>query len=439
MQKVLSRFTKDQSKFLFIFLLLAPLIGYLGYNIKLLFISILFASAILVIKKPLWVLFIIMVITPLAEEFEANHFFISLNKMLAVLLLGILIRILIGNEMIGQRGYQKYTSLYIILFYAAMSSFWAADQMASLNRIGSILQMLLFAICIIILVKKEYDFWFLLAGYTVGSLISAIFVLASFIQNPEERAAVNPIQNPAVVGFYIYLGIYTCLILSQKVKRIKYRWFFYLGVFLQVLAALTTQTRSFIVALIITVLVYIVYRRQWHLILFFSAMIAFLLMIMPSHFGDRALSIVTLSDRGAGRLDIWKIGLAMISENFLFGVGFDNFRIVFNQYFESARTWYIREGMGAHNLYLMTFAELGLFGFLAFVYFLIVDMVRPLIKMIQKKPGISDVLLLTFLSFMIEFFFIDLFVIYPTWLVIGFIYAARNIEEWNTGIASWHK
>ncbi len=77
-----------------------------------------------------------------------------------------------------------------------------------------------------------------------------------------------------------------------------------------------------------------------------------------------------LTDRGAGRLDIWSVGLAMVEDRPLRGIGFANFPHAFYRYMRNTEVdprWArdVRNRYGgrtAHSIYVCALAELGLLG-----------------------------------------------------------------------------
>lgn len=64
----------------------------------------------------------------------------------------------------------------------------------------------------------------------------------------------------------------------------------------------------------------------------------------------------------SGRFWIWSVGCKMINDNFIIGVGLDNFNATFNKY--------TGEGWGPHNTYISIFAETGVVGFLILMWFI---------------------------------------------------------------------
>lgn len=77
---------------------------------------------------------------------------------------------------------------------------------------------------------------------------------------------------------------------------------------------------------------------------------------------------------GAGRLDIWRVGLAALRDHFWFGAGYSNFPLAFDQAFlsvsEHRYTFWHR---APHNILLSTGVELGIVGVAALVGAMIVQ------------------------------------------------------------------
>ena len=78
---------------------------------------------------------------------------------------------------------------------------------------------------------------------------------------------------------------------------------------------------------------------------------------------ERIKSIIDTNETSnQGRIHIWKETLKSIAQNPLLGVGIGNFPTVLKQNPTATKA-----GSSAHNLYLNTFAELGIFGFIIFM------------------------------------------------------------------------
>jgi O-antigen ligase len=289
---------------------------------------------------------------------------------------------------------------------------------------------------ILLLLKTKKDIWYVLVAYLGGTLFLAFRTVESFLQHPLERAVGYVGQNPAHIGFNMYLGLFTCLILASKVKPMHYKLLFYLAFFFQVFAGFTTQTRTFMLAISFALLIFIVLKKQWGAFIVLLVSIPIILHFLPNVFYERIQEGFSGADKGAGRLLIWQIGESIIKQNFIFGVGFDNFRAVFSHYFKSANVWYSREDMGAHNVYMMMLAELGFGGFLLFLYLFFYRLLLPLVKKIKTEIGLTHILLLTLMCFLIEFSFIDMLIERQTWVVVGLIFVLLNLDKQSKGMES---
>jgi O-antigen ligase len=93
-------------------------------------------------------------------------------------------------------------------------------------------------------------------------------------------------------------------------------------------------------------------------------------LLMPTEMVDKLVTRFTSAgtDRLANRLDIWRVAVAAISDRPFLGAGFGGFPDVFYSYMATAGIdpeWALRNARGnrvAHNVYLGTFAELGIVG-----------------------------------------------------------------------------
>ena len=78
---------------------------------------------------------------------------------------------------------------------------------------------------------------------------------------------------------------------------------------------------------------------------------------------------VMLESGGAGRTDIWMVGIEMIKDNFFQGVGLHNFQSRYNEYAALSETGYFRGQYRApHNFIVEIWAELGLIGLVLYGY-----------------------------------------------------------------------
>jgi len=75
-----------------------------------------------------------------------------------------------------------------------------------------------------------------------------------------------------------------------------------------------------------------------------------------------------LEESSSQRLEMWKAALMIIKDNFIFGIGEDNYKLKKNQLIEQGViSKYVAKFSHPHNEYLSAFVEQGVFGFLSLI------------------------------------------------------------------------
>jgi O-antigen ligase len=111
------------------------------------------------------------------------------------------------------------------------------------------------------------------------------------------------------------------------------------------------------VAVMLAVIVYR-FRIRWPILLVGCLLIG-VATLMPAAFFDRIASVADRDSTGAGRTEIWKVGIAALEHHGVIGGGFRNFGEIYG------RTVPLNPDQGgraAHNMYLATWVELGVVG-----------------------------------------------------------------------------
>lgn len=95
------------------------------------------------------------------------------------------------------------------------------------------------------------------------------------------------------------------------------------------------------------------------------------LAILPEQYKERYATIThsKLDASSEGRIESWKAGMQMLGDRPLFGVGIENYMPAHAEYSKG------KTHLDAHNMYVLTLAEMGLLGALAF-FGLLIEMVR---------------------------------------------------------------
>jgi len=262
-------------------------------------------------------------------------------------------------------------ALWWTLFVAwgAASYFWAVDPASVADRLltaGSLLVLFLIAVSIRI---TETELHRVAVLCIIGGCAAAIIAARQYgggLVGVHEQIGfretltmggdeTNPGQFASTLLLPLSLGI--SYLLSWR------NWFYRIAMAAAVgvlsLSLLLTMARSSLVALLVVVLVFLIRMRANIRLIVSIGLLASLVFLMPALFFERLSTAV--ASGGAGRLEIWTVGLASLKQFGLFGGGLDNFPYVYDLYASYAPKY---EGMhrGSHNIYLCFAVELGIIG-----------------------------------------------------------------------------
>lgn len=279
------------------------------------------------------------------------------------------------------QGFKTKKSIMIRAFsalavYATLSILWSIDKVNSSHQV-----FLFMWPCVIVSAAINYsirynrDIYLYLNAFLCGCIIATIatFIfrdatLAAAEYEGEERlTAFNQDQN--TLAFLLCVGFTIVLDFFRRTNKLKWKYISLILAIIFVIIILSTGSRT---GLILTVLVFGLYLLSLGNIKNFILTILVLLLFSPAIYNyipesiwDRFSEINTLvgsgnfSDRGA----IWSAGLKAFSEeNFVLGVGYSNFSTMLREHFG----WQ----MASHNTYLSYLVDLGMIGFIIFLYVL---------------------------------------------------------------------
>ena len=152
----------------------------------------------------------------------------------------------------------------------------------------------------------------------------------------------------------------------------------------------------------------------------------------------------TISNGGNGRIKIWKNSLDMIKDNFIVGIGFDNFYLKYpNPKMESGIKLTITDILSsnsqpkviynvvdnAHNIYLHTLVSNGIIGLVPYLLLCLLTFIKGL----KSKDELTFILLSGFVVYSIQAFAnISVIQVAPIYyIIIGFILSMDNLKKEN--------
>lgn len=229
-----------------------------------------------------------------------------------------------------------------------------------------------------------------------GGCAAAVWTIYLFYQGAR-WTEVSPVRaslilgsrqtNPNVLAMSLLLPIALAFGYFLSYKRGFAKLAMLLALIVTTLGLLLTMSRGAIVAFIVLLFVYVRRLRVRLRIAMPIAVLAVLLSLMPVGFFTRFQTAAKTG--GAGRLDIWTVGLSALKHYGVIGAGLNNFPLAYTNYMGEA-PHFKGASRDAHNTFLNIGVESGVIGL-----FLFVAAIRSSLRVRhQAKPGTSDNLLL---------------------------------------------
>lgn len=171
-------------------------------------------------------------------------------------------------------------------------------------------------------------------------------------------------------------------------------------------------------------------------ILTFLMILMITLPLVPAKYWERIQTITNFDDPAIGkRLSGWQIGLQMFSENPIKGVGLGLFRYEFFEHALASPDVRYKQPLDAHNTYIHTAAEIGIFGLLSLlclIYFTFCDIITT--KKISYNNGnkfmweISNGVEISLVSYLIGGMFISYLHLLIFWIIVPMAIAMKRLS-----------
>ena len=281
-------------------------------------------------------------------------------------------------------------ALLLTCFWSLASALWATDRADALATGTTLASLAGLAFLTVQLAVTPARIRTLLRWSLAGALIAAGLALGHLSSGAAARASAFSAPNGLAENlgeFPVYLGLGASYCLAEAAAARGIRRLPWAACMLFVaIGALSSGTRGFLVgaaAGVLALLLMCAGRRRLREVLAICTAMAIIVAgassVLPSTTQDRyanASPMVLFQGGGAGRSDIWKVYLVMVSLHPLLGVGSGNGPVAYPEALQDAQrsgefitaraatTWVGAAGRDAHNLYLGVAAELGIIGLL---------------------------------------------------------------------------
>ncbi len=300
---------------------------------------------------------------------------------------------------------------------------------------------------LIILSFKKGDYLTYIKILAVSGLVASLYGLGQragvpFLAETGLDRAAGTLGNAAFLASYLIFSSFFALYLIVKNEAGK-RWFWWVTLIVSLLGILYSGTRGAILALIVTLLVYLVYylfigenrRKKTYAGVFLGLLIVGGIAgySVRENFRDSSISIVRrFANIGEGdatsesRLFVWKNTLSYIQDRPLLGYGVENFAQAYDNFYDPTyvqEDWFDR----THNIYLDYAFSSGVVGLL--IYLLICGYILWNLFKESKQSSEARILFFMFVAYMIQNFFV--FDSVSTMIVFYFFIAyiiSRNTE-----------
>lgn len=283
----------------------------------------------------------------------------------------------------------------LYLLFALLSMVAARDVLLSLFEIVLLFHMFLLYVYLVAFIRSERDVLFIVTTLLIGLFIESLIIIGVYVTGYDLSFAgigtrVDPsyttgqffrpggtIGSPVVAAGYLSLLLAPAISLQLTRLGRGYKWLGTLAFGFGVLALILTFTRGGWVAFAVSVglLCLLAWQRGWLplrvplAIGVLGGLVGFLFYAAVSTriFGDDLGSAFS-------RIPLMKLALRMIADSPVLGIGANNFSLMIDQYARAgfAGVWVYT----VHNKYLLVWAETGIGGLVAFMWFLVATIRR---------------------------------------------------------------
>lgn len=212
-------------------------------------------------------------------------------------------------------------------------------------------------------------------------------------------------NHPNVFAFYLVTIVSVCFFAIKSnlfISEIKFRRLCWIVLLFSLVCILGTKTRSAWVVVALLIFIYGIFQERQYLM---YLAVAIILALMVPSIQDRVLDLFQGNDPDAllndyealnsyaWRKVIWAGAIVKFWEQPIFGFGYESFTYYSGAFFIIQSD----TGVGAHNTYVQFLFELGIVGFIAFLWLLIPLLMK--LWLLRKRARENIVVFALFLSY----------------------------------------
>lgn len=316
---------------------------------------------------------------------------------------------------------------------ATISLFWAMDQTVGLRFLWVLFQQLLMTLVVANMIVERPDrldavMW----TYTTSAMITAAIALfrGLAVFGAERAQAFDGQSEAHFAAILIPALLFMIHKLTESRSAIR-QCLMVGGASLLAFAVLVSGTRSAWLGVSLAVAVRLLPRANWRHIITVALVLGSVYVGLNQVDGVREFvlerSFSAIETGGAGRVDLWNVGISIFKQQPFLGVGAGNFPVAFTADAINSATGVVIitsglfAGLGAHNIYLGTAVELGVVGFVVFLL-----LVWSIVREVSSTPE-SIMVRSVVIGYLVQGFFLDILNRKYLWFAIAVALGLRYV------------
>jgi O-antigen ligase len=332
---------------------------------------------------------------------------------------------------------------WILLAWTLASCLWAIDSATAFESWLSLVQLFAITVLIASLVSANSGIvrsalWF----YAISAVVTAVVGSVTYLQSPViflTRAEAFPDQDPALfASLLLPAAIFLMWELQSRTSRIPVRLAAACALVVCGVALALSGTRSAWAGVIVAIVVWSVLQRDARQVIAVAALasgVGLLVALVPG-IGEFLLgrTASSLTTGGAGRTDIWVVGLSILAAAPLIGVGFANFPVAFSPYAiaqapaAAAVQGAVYAGRAPHSVLLGTAVETGIVGGILLIVFFASAFRQP------ASDGITNLVRVVLVGLLVQSLFLDILLQKQLWLFVAIAFGLTAAQRADSAV-----
>lgn len=294
----------------------------------------------------------------------------SLTKVAAILATGSMMWYLARNKRFADPG-KALIAWLAYGSYASLTMLWGYQvDVGTLTLWGTLWQLIFFYVILAVARIEEDEFRIVMVSWIIGCMVASVFGAtvfgfggAKFDNAGRLKAHFNP-DNKLLSDLFSASFVFPVALVMMYILRAKWglKKFGLIAVFaVLIVGQFVVGSRGGILADGLVTVYYFLRGRYRGQLLFLAALAFTVSFAFPTATWGRFLK--PDPSGGSGRIEIWKVGLAALKDNWLWGGGFAQFENLYDKYFLTVwNQFYEHWHRGPHNIILQAWVEQGLIG-----------------------------------------------------------------------------